>query len=117
MTDLNLDSAPPTVERIPVVLLVDRSESMRRDPGPSQQDSRSNIERVNETVQKLSGNEGVVGPSTTIDVAFVSFASDVEVEHQFTPVQEWSPPALTNNLYSISRAVMRAIELGDALVA
>jgi uncharacterized protein YegL len=113
MADLNLDSVSPAVERIPVVLLVDRSESMRRDPRPSQQGSRSNIERVTETLRRLSRDEADLVPAAAIDVAVVSFAGDVEVEHQFTPVQEWSPPALTNDRYSISRAVLRAIELGE----
>lgn len=113
MVESDLDDVSPVAERVPVVLLVDRSESMMRECCTSHQNFQSKIEFVEEKLNTLTQNKDLLQPTRNIDVSVINVTGDVEGEHQFIPLQEWSPPTPTADRHAINEGVMRAVKLGE----
>lgn len=96
MSQSNLENTDPTVERTPVVLLLDTSRSMRRETEGADGTVRENIDHVNRGLELFK--EEIIEDyhsKTRVDICVVTFGGDVEVKQEFTTIDEWEPPTLT----------------------
>lgn len=88
---------PPTVERTPTVLLLDTSGSMGQQTTDENGNKRAKIEQLNDGLEFFKDEiEKKDHAETRVDVAMVSFGSDVSIEQDFTPIGNWNPQQLSD---------------------
>lgn len=99
---------PPTVARTPVVLLLDKSRSMRIEVEGMNGEEKRRIDHVNEGLElfKQEIMEDFAA-KTRVSVCIVTFGEDddeyddgVTVRQDFTPIQDWEPPTLDHEAYT-----------------
>jgi uncharacterized protein YegL len=96
------------MERIPVVLLIDDTESMRLRV----QTGESKIAYVSEWVRELFQEASEFHHGQGIDIAVVTFGGSVTVERDFRPINQQPPPELSaSGLASLDSGILRTLEL------
>ncbi|RLM32880.1 VWA domain-containing protein [Haloarcula sp. Atlit-120R] len=99
-----------TVQRTPTVLILDTSASMGRKTVSSDGDEKKKIEQLNEGLEYFK--EEIMEEEhakNRVDVAVVTFGETAELHQDFTHIEKWQPPKLSND----GRTPMAdAIELG-----
>lgn len=115
MADDNLepDKVPPTVERTPTVLILDTSGSMGREAPDEAGNERKMIDQLNTGLEYFKSEiEEKEHAETRVDVGVVSFGGTVNVEQDFTPIQDWSPPSLNDGgTTPMGEAIERGIDM------
>ncbi len=110
-----LENVPPTVERTPTILVLDTSGSMGKKTPDEDGNKRKRIEQLNDALSYFKDEiKEKNHAETRVDVAVVTFGGDVNVEQDFTPIENWSPPTLTErNRTPMGKAIEKAIDLEE----
>ena len=109
-TGLAPEEIEATVQRTPAVLLLDTSGSMEEETATPGGERKEKIEHLNAGLELFAEEvKSKEHASVRVDVAIVTFGSEVEVTQEFTSIEEWTPPTLTA---SGSTPMGEAIETG-----
>jgi uncharacterized protein YegL len=112
-TELNPEKIDPTVERLPTVLILDISGSMDNETETPSGEMKPKIDQLNDGLQFFNGEVAdKEHASKRVDVAVVAFDSNVTVEEDFTPANDWSAPTLSaGGRTHMGAAIERAIDV------
>lgn len=113
MNNLNPELGNPIASRVPIVLLIDLSESMKKEFCNSQTTTKTKIEQVNHWMRVNSQNQNTRS-DIKIDLAVVTFSGSVTLEQQFIPIDQWSQSILSAHMSSsVDEAIMYAMQLAE----
>lgn len=109
--------ARPMATRIPIVLLVDVSESMNTVIQTRQGRIKPRIEQVNDHLSKFSKKSAPLpdgrSPESMVELAVVTFGEEVNIIQPFTLFEHWTPPTLSaSGKAPLKDGLIRAADVG-----
>lgn len=114
-TGLAPEQIEATVQRTPTVLILDTSGSMEEATPTPSGERKEKIDQLNTGLELFAEEvKDKEHASVRVDVAMVTFGSDVAVKHDFTSIEEWDPSPLTaTGSTPMGEAIETAIDLAE----